>query len=509
VALEVREDPVAPLGAQAGEGLGEDLLVPAERLGPLIRHVTYNTRAVTALDRLAVARILGLAPERQRALFRAVERAEVAVALLHRHRAGARPVPHPIALTPFLVSRRALPGLARLAALVHRLQVHAPALWRDDAGGFRALCPVSEPTADWLRRDRTPGPAPWQLLMRPDIGLETRPGGALEPILFETNATALAGLYNHTAGVRILRAEVFPRVYRAPEASALADPPDLLALVVNWVTTAARRLGRRRLRGVAFVEDTVPVDGYSEVPRLVAAFRAAGIPAAHGAPADLRRVRGDVRFRDLVVDVVYRDLALEDLGTPDSARRLGGFLDRFDAGAVVPGVAGEFSQKGLLECIGRPEVARLFTPAERRLLGRVVPWTRVLTARLTEDPAGRRVDLPEFVRRARVRLLIKPNVGSSGTGVLLGREAGPARWEARIARALREPARWVVQARRPGTRRPTLYLRDGRIHAWPCFFSLGLFYAPGHLGLQCRVSREPVVNVARGGALACAFLTRP
>jgi hypothetical protein len=342
-------------------------------------------------------------------------------------------------------------------------------------------------------------------MIRPDVGLEAGPDGALEPVLFETNATALAGLYNHAAGVRILRAEVFPRVYTVREACTLVDPPDLLALVVRWVQAAARRLGRQRLRGVAFVEDVLPVDGYSEVPRLVAAFRAAGIPAEQGAVAELRRARGDLRLRDAAVDVVYRDLAFEDLGRPEGPV-LEGFLDRFDAGATLPGVSGEFSQKGLLECLGRPEMARLFTPAERRFLRRAVPWTRVLGARLTEDPGGRRVDLPEFARRARRRLLIKPNVGSSGEGVLLGREAGPARWEARIHRALREPGRWVVQARRPGARRPMLYLRGGRAYAGLCYHSLGLFYAPGDLGLHCRVSREPVVNVARQGAVACAFL---
>jgi hypothetical protein len=460
---------------------------------------------VTALDRLATARMVRLAPRRRRELFRAVEAAEARVALCHRYRAGAPAVPHPIALTPFLVRRDAIPGLAQLAALVHRLQTHAPALWRADAGGFRFLCPVSETTAQWLARDRARGPTPWQLMIRPDVGLEARPGGAEQPILFETNATALAGLYNHAAGVRVLRGEVFPHVYTAREARTLADPPDLLALVVRWVQAAARHLGRSRLRGVAFVEDAGPVDGYSEVPRLVAAFRAAGVRAEQGTVAELHRARGGVRLRDVAVDVVYRDLALEDLGTPES-RVLGGFLDRFDAGAALPGVAGEFSQKGLLECLGRPEVARLFTSAERRLLRRAVPWTRVLGARLTEDPAGRGIDLPEFVRRAREGLLIKPNVGSSGAGVLLGREAGPARWEARIARALREPGRWIVQARRPGTRRPMLYLRAGRAHAGLCYFSLGLFYAPGDLGLHCRVSQEPIVNVARQGAVACAFV---
>ena len=309
----------------------------------------------------------------------------------------------------------------------------------------------------------------------------------------------------HAAGVRILRAEVFPRIFSAGEARALGDPPDLLALVVRWVRTAARRLGRRRLGGVAFVEDSAPVDGYSEIPRLVAAFRAAGIRAEQGTVRELRRGRHGVWLREMPVDVVYRDLSFEDAGRP-TRPSLDGFLAQFDAGAVVPGVSGEFAHKGLLEVLGRSEFGALFTPAERRVLRRAVPWTRVLGARTSQDERGRRIDLPEFVRRGRERLLIKPNVGSSGGGLLLGREVGPARWDARIDRAVREPGRWVVQARRPGTRRRMLYLRAGRAYAGPCYFSLGLFYAPGDLGLHVRVSREPVVNVARQGAVACAFL---
>lgn len=461
---------------------------------------------MTGLDRLATTRIARLPPARRRALIRAVERAEAAVALYHRHRAGAPPAPHPIALTPFLVSRHAVPALARLADLVHRLQAHAPRLWHADLGGFRALCPVSERTARWLARDHDRAPRPWELMIRPDVGLEGDGGASGRPVLFETNATALAGLYNHVAGVRILRAEVFPRVYTPAEARALGDPPDLLALTIRWVRAAARARGRRRLRSVAFVEERGPVDGYSEVPRLVAGFRTAGLRAVHGAPADLRWHRGELRLRDVPVDLVYRDLALEDGGDPE-ARQIGGLRAALDAGAVLPGLAGEFSQKGLLEAVARPEVERLYSAAERRLLRTAVPWTRVLGARATTDPAGRRIDLPEFVRRARARLLIKPNVGSSGAGVLLGRQAGAARWDARIARGLREPGAWVVQEWRPGTRRWMAYLRRGRAYAGPTYYSLGLFYAPGDLGLHCRVSRAPVVNVGRQGALACAFLT--
>ena len=450
-----------------------------------------------ALDRLATTRITQLAPRRRHELFRAVEAAEIRAELLHRHRAGAPAVPHPIALTPFLVRRRALPGLARLADLVHRVQAHAPVLWRADVGGFRGLCPVSEATAAWVARDPARQAAPWQLMIRPDVGLEAGPQGALAPVLFETNATGLAGLYNHAAGVRILRAEAFPRVYTASEARALVDPPDLLALVVRWVRAAARRLGRRRLRGVAFVEDVRPVDGYSEVPRLVAAFRAAGIPAEQGAATELRRVRGGVRLRDVAVDVVYRDLGLEDIGTP-AGRALGGFLDRFDAGAALPGVAGEFSQKGLLECMGRPELARLFTPSERRLLQRSVPWTRVLGARRTEDLAGRRVDLPEFARRERERLLIKPNVGSSGDG----RATRPGRGPRPLGGSDRPRAAGAGAVGRPGppARHPPAHVlppRRARVHR-------PLLLLPGSLlraaGSRAPLPREPGARRQRRSA---------
>ena len=461
---------------------------------------------MATFEALASDRIARLDARRRGALYRAVEAAEAAVALLHRHRAGAPPVPHPIALTPFVVSRHLLPTLERLADCVHRLQAEAPRLYRENVAGFRAICPLPEATAQWLMDFRGTEP-PGTLMIRADVGLTGRDGRAGWPVLFETNATALAGLYNHAAGVAILKQEVFPRIFTAAERRRLGDPPDLLALTFRWVMRAARRLGRRRPVRVALIEDAAPVDGYSELPRLVQAFTIRGVPAAHGAPDELRLRRGGVFLRDLRVDLVYRDLAFEDLGAPPAGDpRLAGFVDRLAAGAVLPGLAGEFGHKGLLEALTRPEFRRLYTPAERRLLGACVPWTRVLSARVTEDPDGRRVDLPEYLRRHAGRHLIKPNVGSSGEGILLGRHTPPARWERRIARALREPGAWVVQERRPATPRPMVYLRNGVAHAGPCHFSLGLFYAPGDLGLHCRVSRAPIVNVARGGALACAFL---
>jgi hypothetical protein len=458
-----------------------------------------------SVEALVTARIAALPAGERTALFRAVQAAEAAVGLFHRHRAGGAAVPHPIALTPFLVSRRVLPALARLADCVHRLQVHAPALYREDVGDVRTLCPLPPATEAWLHA-RPGREAAGTLMIRPDIGLDAAGGARPRAVLFETNATGLAGLYNHSAGVAILRREVLPRVLTPSERARLGRPPDLLALAHRWVARAGRRLLGRRPVGIALVEEAGPLAGYSELPRLAHAFAARGTRAALGAPDQLRVRGGSVYLGDTPVDLVYRDTGFDELGEPGRGARLAGFRTLFARGAVLPGVAGEFGHKALLEVLAGAVARRLYSATERRLLAAVVPWTRMLSARFTADPRGRRIDLPEYARRRRVGLLIKPNVGSSGDGVLLGRDVTPARWEARIARALREPGRWVVQERRPAAPRPMTYLRDGRAVAGPCHSSLGLFYAPGDLGLHCRVSREPVVNVARGGALACAFL---
>jgi hypothetical protein len=396
-----------------------------------------------------------------------------------------------------------LPTLGRLADCIHRLQAHAPRLYREDRA-FRARCPLDPVVEGWL--PAAPArPAPWALMIRPDVGLAEAPGGLPRPIVFETNATALAGLYNHAAGVRILEREVFPRLLAPAERRRLGEPPDLLAQTARWVVSAARRLRCPRPLAVGFLEDAAAIAGYSEIPRLMRAFEARGVRVAHGTPADLAVRGGAVTLAGTRVDVAYRDLGYEELGPP-GAGGLGGFRALAARGAVLPDIAGEFGHKGLLECLTDPAYARLYTAAERRLLAATIPWTRVLGGRRTEDPAGRRVDLGEYACRHRAELLIKPNVGSSGEGILLGREAPPARWEARLARALREPGAWVVQVRRPGTLRRMVYLRNGAAYAGPCYVSLGLFYAPGDLGLHCRVSRAPIVNVARRGALACAFL---
>ncbi|MBI1893018.1 MAG: hypothetical protein HYS14_02745 [Candidatus Rokubacteria bacterium] len=462
----------------------------------------------STLAALGCERILALAPREQRALRDAVEAEARRRRFFHRRTGGARPTPHPIALTPFVIPKRLTPVLHRLAHAVHRFQARAPELYLRRVEDFRDLCPLDEVTEAWLFRYGHPLQEVGDLLIRLDVGL-TSGGAHLQPVLYETNSTALAGLFNHSVGVQILRGLVFPRLFSQRELRGLQDPPDLLRLVFQWV---GRSAGRARLcpRGqfrVAFVEPAGPEEGYSEIPQIVAYFRAAGIPATCGAPGRLRLREGEVVLGGRPVSLVYRDLPFGDLGPPGSGRGLAGFAELLTRGAVIPGFSGEFDQKGILECLTSEAYRGFFSARDRRLLARCVPWTRVLRERKTASPSGATADLFRYARREQDRLLIKPNQGSGGEGILLGAETSASRWERRLERAAREPGRWVVQERVRSAPTPMAYLQNGQIQVAPCYASLGLFYARDRLGLHCRVSRAPVVNVAKGGALACVFLT--
>ena len=283
----------------------------------------------------------------------------------------------------------------------------------------------------------------------------------------------------------ILKRAVFPRVLTAAERRRLGDPPDLLALTVRWVIAAARRLGRRRDLGVAFLEEADQIiDGYSEIPRLIRAFAARGIRTAHGRPEELRAAGGRVRLRGVPVDLAYRDLAYEDLD--GSGGRLGGFRALHAGGAVVPDPAGEFGHKGLLECLTGPAYAALFSPAERRLLRRCVPWTRVLGGRRVEGPRGARWTCRSTPGAT------PPGWSSSPTSARAGRASSSA------ARSPPAPGRRGSRGR-SGSPGPGWSRSAGRPPRVPCSISATGGPLPGPVTPRSASSTPPATSASTAG----------
>ncbi|MFJ8864519.1 hypothetical protein ACIRD6_01970 [Streptomyces sp. NPDC102473] len=80
---------------------------------------------------------------------------------------------------------------------------------------------------------------------------------------------------------------------------------------------------------------------------------------------------------------------------------------------------------------GRPWM----TEAERGLVERYLPWTRILSERKT-DRRGRQVDLLPFVLGNRDLLVLKAGLGDCGKQVVIGREVDQGGWESAVGEAV-------------------------------------------------------------------------
>ncbi|MBI3552511.1 MAG: hypothetical protein HY077_08325 [Elusimicrobia bacterium] len=400
---------------------------------------------------------------------------------------GRKPIPHPLALDPFVLRENQTRDLLPLAKAVFRLHLRLPALYRDGFPGIGEACPLEKRALEWLAlwpSRRGPGP----LVIRLDVGL-----GPRGPVMYETNATALAGFHYHTQAAAIVKELVLD-----PSGVRLGDAPDLLDFLRRWLAAAGRS------KRVGFVEPRPFGPGDTEMPEVARHLRTLGWETSWGTPSELSRSRGVFALRGRPVERVFRDVCLKDMPSPSSPR-LRVFRAMFEAGLTVPGPAAEFDHKAMLELCTSEEFSSLFTAAERRIFRACVPWTRVARARKTSGPDGRAVDLLEFLRRAPSLWLLKPNRDCGGAGIVFGSEKN---WDAALERAAREPGRWVVQERRQAPAVSMLIPRGDRIESSPCRAALGVYYGGQGLGFYARVSPGRIVNVAQGGALAAVFFSK-
>src|SRR5262249_20072244 len=148
------------------------------------------------------------------------------------------------------------------------------------------------------------------------------------------------------------------------------------------------------------------------------------------------------------IDVVYRFIQLgELLDGPDAPSVVEPIIAAAERGTVrlvTSFAAALFASKGCLALLYDDDHRSAFSPAERDLIDRVLPWTRNLHAgESTVD--GQRIDLVDYVLANRARLTLKPTLLSGGTGVVLGWKTDQRAWANAVHDGLR--SRFVVQQR--------------------------------------------------------------
>lgn len=166
-------------------------------------------------------------------------------------------------------------------------------------------------------------------------------------------------------------------------------------------------------------------------------FESRGFATTIADPRDVELREGKLYHEDFRVDLVYRRvLTTELLEKADECRAL---IDSYRQGAAV--FVNSFRtkyvhKKMLFGVLTDERHERYFSEAEREAIRAHVPWTRrVEDVRTTYQ--GRQIDLLEFMRENRDRLVLKPNDDYGGHGIYIGWEQDEKGWDQAIEHALK------------------------------------------------------------------------
>ncbi len=328
----------------------------------------------------------------------------------------------------------------------------------------------------------------------------------------EPNLSGIGGLHMVPSCEAILREVVLPELSAADPTLRLEPGADVRELLMQEVLDHLEAIGRRG-QNLCFIDPKYAASGPEEQEEIARWLRDRhGLRAMHADPAELV-LRGDeVFYQGTPIDVAYRDYAVAELLR---LSREGADVEPMRAllrqNRVVSSIAAELDQKACFELLSDAKLARRhFTADERQVFRRHVPWTRLLFPRRTTLPEGGSGDLLDHARRGRESLVLKPNRGYGGEGVLLGAAVDAGAWEAALDRALADPERWVLQ------RLVTLPVQDfpvrgpdGRLQPEPFYTVMG--FVPSRYGVAIlgRASQKQVVNVAQRGGLCAVLLGHP
>ncbi|MBI3320897.1 MAG: hypothetical protein HYZ91_01365 [Candidatus Omnitrophica bacterium] len=410
-----------------------------------------------------------------------------------------------IALKPWILTHEQLWCFHQVARQLSDALLRAARLY-DALPAVREIIRFEPARAAWMRLTTHPRSRPLAVIGRLDsTAIYDHARWRQGFRMLEPNAVGVGGVHYAPAACSITLDVLGDVLTQALPGRAITATPDPRQLLVDELRAVAKRLGRP-LRGVALIENADFTTGTDEFHALAAYLAGRGLKAVVADPRALTCSRGTFRANGVPVDFLYRDSELSEF--VEMERRgatLAALRQAIRAGRLISALTWEFDQKSTWELFTDATYARHFTAAQRRLFRAHLLWTRLVREARVSDPAGRRVDLPQFIRRNRPRLVLKPNTMFGGEGVVIGSTVSQRTWEAELRLALVGKERYVVQQRAhiPTDTFPTMV--DGGLR-WRrrCVVS-GFFFSSSGIGLVGRCSGLPVVNVSRGGGLIPAL----
>lgn len=235
-------------------------------------------------------------------------------------------------------------------------------------------------------------------------------------------------------------------------------------------------------------------------------FEARGYRTIIADPRELEFSGGRLRKGDFAIDLVYkRILVNEFLEKLDDCRA---FYDAYKARAVcvVNSFRGKLiHKKFLFAALTDEKYAHLFTADERRQIDRHVPWTRRVERRRTAFEQ-QNVDLLDFIRDNRERLVLKPNDDYGGKGIFIGWQSDQSQWDEALEIAL--SGDYLVQDKVTSSREVFPYVNDERqVSFHEQLVDLDPMIFDGNVGCAfARLSNTELANVTAGGGMVPVFI---
>ena len=172
-------------------------------------------------------------------------------------------------------------------------------------------------------------------------------------------------------------------------------------------------------------------------------FRREGHAVEVVSPDQLEFRNGVLKRGEFPIELIFRRIKVQE------------FLVRFDlthpllrayqerAVCVVNSFRSEMAQKkAMFDLLTDEEITSGFPTAERKALQELIPWTRVVRETKTRYKK-RTVNLPDFIRQHRQKLVLRPNDDGVDQNSFRGSELDEAAWDKALKTALRNP--YVVQ----------------------------------------------------------------
>ena len=274
--------------------------------------------------------------------------------------------------------------------------------------------------------------------------------------------------------------------------------------LLNALLDTFREWGGVGTPNVAIV-DWVELPTADEFVLLRDFFAGRGVPAIICAPAQLEYEKGRLRCGAFPIDLVYKRVIIHELlaGCDDSHPLIRAYVAG-DVCLVNSFRCKMLHKKAVFELLTDEANAGWFTPREREVIQRTVPWTRRVAQRTTYHRA-REVDLIKHIRTNRRTFILKPNDDYGGRGILFGEHVTASEWDAALSEAL--AGDYVVQEKIELRTEIFPIFNESGWALQPMYVDTNPFLFRGRVdGAMVRLSNSPVINVTSGGGEAGFFV---